>query len=72
MNHLYARFLLIGSVARETNLKVKQALPDTAEMHDDIHKFSQFNGQWAGPVVVYSQSGVGVHVLWSMYTLLYI
>ena len=47
MNHLYARFLLIGSVARETNLKVKQALPDTAEMHDDIHKFSQFNGQCA-------------------------
>ena len=47
INWTYGLFSLIGSVARETNLKVKQALPDTAEMHDDIHKFSQFNGQCA-------------------------
>ena len=29
----------------ETNLKVRQALPDTAEMGDDIQEFGRFNGE---------------------------
>lgn len=33
---------------RETNLKVKQALPETAEMGDDLEQLSQFSGESLG------------------------
>ena len=29
---------------RETNLKVRQAIPETAELEDDINKLSHFDG----------------------------
>lgn len=33
--------------ARETNLKVRQALPETAEMEDSLEQLTQFNGMYA-------------------------
>jgi len=32
---------------RETNLKVRQAFPETAKMDDDLSKLSEFNGRSA-------------------------
>ena len=32
--------------SRETNLKVRQALPDTAELGDDLGELNRFNGEF--------------------------
>ena len=37
---------LILYFSRETNLKVKQALPETAEIQDDMVKWGQFDGKF--------------------------
>jgi hypothetical protein len=35
---------VLFSFYRETNLKVRQAIPETAELEDDINKLSHFDG----------------------------
>ena len=34
-----------SSIFRETNLKVRQSLPETAEMEDDNHQLAAFNAE---------------------------
>ena len=40
----------------ETNLKCRQAIPDTAEMGNDTHLLSKFNGKMLPNLLTYCES----------------
>lgn len=42
---MFITHFLTSCLIRETNLKVRQALPDTANFGDDPIKLSSFNGK---------------------------
>ena len=48
---------------RETNLKVRQALVETAEMNDDVEQLSAFDGRLYVTVTYLLHTRMDVHIL---------